>query len=113
MSATKSEHRIAPNYTGPRLFGAPVGDFSVFQTLLITIAMGFAAFFATTFLAIMTLLVITQLGNRAVDFSITYRWFGLPAGIVMLLVTAVYLGSVLVMRIRRPAADAKAASPQV
>jgi hypothetical protein len=90
----------APNYTGPRFFGAPVGDFSFLQTLLITVATGFATFFASTFLAIMVMLVMTGFGRKP-DFSIAYRWVGLPLGIVMMLVAACYLGALLVSRIRR------------
>lgn len=90
----------APGYTGPRLFGAPVGDFSVLQTLLITVATGLASFFAATFLAIVSILVLTQAFHRNVDFAIAYRWVGLPVGIVMLLATATYLGSLLVRRLR-------------
>lgn len=93
----------APGYTGPRLFGAPVGDFSVLQTLLITVAAGLASFFAATFLAIMTILVLTQAFHRTIDFSIAYRWVGLPIGIVMLLATATYLGSLLLLRMKRKA----------
>lgn len=95
---------IAPGYTGPRLFGAPVGDFSVLQTLLIVGATGVASFFAATFLAIVTLLVLTQVLHHNLDFSIAYRLVGLPVGIVMLLVAAVYLGTVLLRRLRHRAA---------
>jgi hypothetical protein len=106
MSATKSPRPvIAPNYTGPRLFGAPVGDFSFLQTLLITVATGFASFFATTFLAIMSLLIYTESTGRKVDFGIAYRWFGLPVGILMLFTAAVYLGSLLLRRLRGSAAE--------
>ena len=91
----------APGYTGPRLLGAPVGDFSVLQTMLIAVAMGLAAFFAATFLAIMTILVLTQAFHRSIDFSIAYRWVGLPVGILMLLATAIYLGSLLLLRLKR------------
>ncbi len=94
---------FAPGYTGPRLFGAPVGDFSVLQTLLIVGATGVASFFAATFLAIVTLLVLTEVLHHNLDFSIAYRWVGLPVGIVMLLVAAVYLGAVLLRRLRRKA----------
>ena len=90
------------NYTGPRFFGAPVGDFSVAQTLLITIASGFVAFFTATFLAIMTMLVLTAMGHK-VDFAIAYRWFGLPVGILTLLSAAVFLSSALIARMRREA----------
>ncbi len=91
---------IAPGYTGPRLFGAPVGDFGVFQTVLLTAAAGFVSFFASTFLAIMTLLVVMSTG-RKVDFSLAYRWVGLPVGIVMMLAAGIFLGSALVGRLRR------------
>ena len=103
-SMTKSNSRpgiYAPHYTGPRLLGAPVGDFSLLQTLLITGATGLASFFAATFLAIMTILVLTQAFGKSIDFSIAYKWIGLPAGLVMLLLTAVYLGALLVLRLRR------------
>lgn len=90
----------APGYTGPRLLGAPVGDFSLLQTLLITVATGLASFFAATFLAIMTILVLTEAFHRTIDFAVAYRWVGLPVGVVMLLVTAVYLGTLLVRRLR-------------
>jgi hypothetical protein len=93
----------SPNYTGPRFFGAPVGDFSVFQTLLLTVACGVASFFLATFLAIMGMLVMTAAGHKP-DFANAYRWFGLPVGITVLLSAAVYLGSLLIRRIRRQGA---------
>ncbi len=97
-SATRSQ--IVPGYTGPRFLGAPVGDFSVFQTLLLSLAAGAACFFAGTFLGIMSLLVMTMFGHK-VDFSIAYRWVGLPFGIAGLLFAGVFLTSALVSRIRR------------
>ncbi len=93
----------APNYTGPRLLGAPVGDFSVLQTLLMTGATAVASFFAATFLAIMAILVLTQFTHRHIDFAIAYRWVGLPVGLLMLVVTAIYLGSLLIRRLRKKA----------
>ena len=90
----------APNYTGPRFLGAPVGDFSVFQTLLLTGACGVASFFFATFVAIIGMLVMTAAGDKP-DFSLAYRWFGLPVGLIMLVSAAVYLGSLLIRRIRR------------
>lgn len=83
------------------MFGAPVGDFSVLQTLLIVGATGVASFFAATFLAIVTLLVLTEVLHHNLDFSIAYRWVGLPVGIAMLLVAAAYLGIILLRRVRR------------
>ncbi|MEK6397415.1 MAG: hypothetical protein V4734_04955 [Terriglobus sp.] len=97
-SATRSQ--IAPDYTGPRFLGAPVGDFSVFQTVLLSVATGAACFFAGTFFAIMSLLVMTMFGHK-VDFSIAYRWVGLPIGIAGLLLAGGFLTSALVARLRR------------
>ena len=104
MANTANNRPIyAPNYTGPRFLGAPVGDFSVFQTLLLTGACGVASFFAATFLAIMAMLVMTATGHKP-DFSLAYRWVGLPVGITVLVAAAFYLGSLLIRRIRRQGA---------
>ena len=101
MPDTRTDRPIyAPNYTGPRFLGAPVGDFSVFQTLLLTVACGVASFFVSTFLAIVTMLVMVAAGHKP-DFAIAYRWVGLPVGITVLVTAAVYLGSLLVRRMRR------------
>jgi hypothetical protein len=99
-STTQARTVIAPNYTGPRFFGVPVGDFSFFQTLLITFAMTVASFLAATFCAIMTILVLTQAAHMKIDFAIAYKFVGLPVGIVMMVATLGYLGSLLVMRLK-------------
>lgn len=96
-SATR--YQIAPDYTGPRFLGAPVGDFSAFQTVLLSLAAGVGCFLVGTFVGIMSLLVMTMFGHK-VDFSIAYRWVGLPLGIAGLLGAGVFLASALVGRIR-------------
>lgn len=98
---TAARPLYAPNYTGPRFFGAPVGDFSVLQTLLIIGATGLASFFASTFLAIMTILFLDEGLQRQINFADSYLWVGLPVGIVMLCAAAIYLGSLLVRRLRQ------------
>ncbi len=106
MANVKSARPLyAPQYTGPRFFGAPVGDFSMLQTLLITVAAGVASFFAATFVAIMSILFLTQALHKQVDFAISYRWIGLPVGILVLLTAGVYLGSLLIARLRRRGAS--------
>jgi hypothetical protein len=101
MSTTKTQRAvIAPNYTGPRLFGAPVGDFSALQTILIAFATAAASFFASTFLAIATMLVMRSMGRNP-DFSNAYKFVGLPVGLTVLLVAGVYLVSLLFRRLRR------------
>lgn len=92
-------YSIQPEYTGPRLFGAPVGDFSLFQTVLASLAIGAASFFFATFLGILGLVVASSVQHRMLDFSIAYRWIGLPAGIFMLLLASGFLGTVLIRRV--------------
>ena len=99
-STTQARTLYAPGYTGPRFFGAPIGDFSILQTLLISFAVGVASFFAATFLGIVTILVLTESLHRKMDFSIAYRWVGLPIGIFMLVLTSSYLGWLLLKRVK-------------
>ena len=64
------------------LFGIPLGDLGLFATLLMSTAVGFAAFFAATFCAIITLLFYKIATGHMPDFTITYKWVGLPVGVV-------------------------------
>jgi hypothetical protein len=98
---TSARPLYAPNYTGPRFLGAPVGDFSVLQTLLITGATAMASFFAATFFAIMSILFVNEALHKKINFADSYLYVGLPVGIAMLIAAAIYLGSLLVMRLRR------------
>ncbi len=84
------------------LFGIPFGELGLFQTLLMSFAAGFAAFFAATFCAIVVLLAELMAGHHA-DFALTYRHFGLPAGLLVLAVALSYLGSLWVRRKLRKA----------
>lgn len=93
---------VAPgyvNYTGPRLFGAPIGDLSAFQTVLATVAIGFAGFFGATFFGILGMAVASMVKHRMLDYSIAYKYVGLPVGGLLLFVTALYLGSILIRRV--------------
>lgn len=94
-------HSIQPDYTGPRLFGAPVGDFSAFQTVMASIAAGAAFFFIGTFLGIIGLAILGAVQHHMQDFSLSYRWVGLPLGLLMMFVTGLYLGSILIRRMTR------------
>jgi hypothetical protein len=80
------------------LLGIPLGELGLFQTLLMSFATGFAAFFATTFLAIMAMLVYMMATSKHPDFSLTYKDAGLPVGLVVLVVALGYLGSLWVRR---------------
>ncbi len=84
--------------TGPKtlrngyLFGAPMGDLGWFTSLLMGTATGFAAFFASTFLAIFSILIYNTVTHRAVDFALSYRRVGLPVGLTVMAVALGYLG---------------------
>jgi hypothetical protein len=80
------------------LFGIPLGDLGLFTTLLMSFAVGFAAFFAATFCAIFALLFYKVASGRMPDFTITYKFVGLPVGVAVLLLTLVYLGSLWIRR---------------
>ena len=79
------------------LFGIPLGELGLVQTLLMSFASGFAAFFGATFVAIVALLAMLVAG-RHVDFALTYKRAGLPVGLVVLVVALSYLGSLWVKR---------------
>jgi uncharacterized BrkB/YihY/UPF0761 family membrane protein len=80
------------------LFGVPLGDLGWFTSLLMSFALGFAAFFAATFCAIVGILFYNTATHHAVDFSLTYSRVGLPVGVLVLLVTLLYLGTLWVRR---------------
>ena len=85
------------------LFGVPVGDLGWFASLLMGTAAGFAAFFMTTFCAIFAILIYNSATHGAVDFALSYRVVGFPAGVVMLVVAYSYLGTMWVRRLLRKA----------
>jgi uncharacterized BrkB/YihY/UPF0761 family membrane protein len=80
------------------LFGVPLGDLGWFTSLLMSFALGFAAFFAATFCAIVGILFYNTATHHAVDFSLTYTRVGLPVGVLVLLVALLYLGTLWVRR---------------
>ena len=66
-------------------------------------AMGFAAFFAATFFAIFGVLIYNTTTHRALDFALTYKRAGLPVGVLVLVLTLGYLGTLWVRRQLRKA----------
>jgi hypothetical protein len=80
-----------------RFFGIPVGDFGPFATVLISASIGALTFFIATFLSIFGIVIYNAFGHH-VDFNVSYRWIALPAGVLMLLVSLTYLGSLWIRR---------------
>ena len=61
-------------------------------------AAGFAAFFAATFLGIVTILMAEHRGAPELDFALSYRRVGLPVGLVVLATAWSYLGTLWLRR---------------
>lgn len=83
-----------------RVFGFPLEGFGLFQSLLLAFAAAFLTFFATTCIAIFALLAWNVIGGHAVDYTDTYRYVGLPAGVLVLVVA---LPAFLVLWVRAKA----------
>jgi hypothetical protein len=83
------------------LFGVPLGDLGWFASLLMGTAAGFASFFAATFFGIITILTYNLATHHAVDLTISYKWIGLPVGLVVLVAALGYLGTLWVRRLTR------------
>ena len=67
-----------------RIFGIPAGDFGLFASTLIAVALGFIAFFGVTFLSIFGLMIYNSAGHHRITLDASYKYIGLPAGILML-----------------------------
>ncbi len=96
-----SVHDVARARREGVLLGIPLGDLGWFSSLLMGLATGFAAFFATTFVSIMSLLFYRIASGHNPDFAIAYRDIGFPVGVVVLVVALSYLGVLYARRIRR------------
>jgi hypothetical protein len=90
------------------LFGIPLGDLGWFQSILMGVATGMAAFFLTTFLAIFVLLtyiLVTGKSAGSVNFALTYKVVGFPIGVVVMLSALGFLGFQWSRRMARRAAN--------
>jgi hypothetical protein len=77
------------------LFGIPLGDLGWFQSLLMGLATGFAAFFLATFGAIVGFLIYVSVTGRPlgeVHIERAYRNIGFPVGVVVMALALGYLG---------------------
>ena len=93
----EAEHK---SFANGYIFGAPVRDLGWFASLLMGLATGMAAFFAATFVGIVSILFWNAAGHKA-DFTISYRLVGLPVGAVVMVCALVYLGTFWVKRVLR------------
>jgi hypothetical protein len=100
MSRTVSVHvdSTTHGFANGYLFGIPLGNLGWFGTVLIALASGFFTFFATTFCAIFGILFYNIATHGSVDYALSYRWVGLPAGLLMLGFSSAYLGRLWIRR---------------
>ena len=82
----------SPHRSTAKFFGIPVGDFGAFSTLLFAAASGFLTFFVATFLGIFGIMIYNAVGH-SINLNVSYRWIGAPAGVLALLFSLVYLGT--------------------
>lgn len=83
------------------LFGIPLGDLGWFASLLMGMATGMAAFFLSTFVAIIVLLIDTAATHHTPDFALTYRDVGFPIGVIVMALALGYLGIQWLRRMAR------------
>lgn len=90
--------RLTRQHGPGTLFGVPIGDLGWFTSLIMSIASGFVAFFAATFLAIVSILLLNSFAQKSIDFTLSYRDIGLPIGLAVLLIALIYLGTLWAKR---------------
>ena len=100
MSRTSSIQAVSipRGFANGYLFGIPLGNLGWFGTVLTALAAGFLTFFATTCCAIFVILFYNLATHGTVDYAASYRWVGLPAGLLMLGFSLAYLGRLWVRR---------------
>ena len=86
MTGTASPRR------GRTVLGFPVEDFTLLQSLLLTLASTLIAFFGCTALAIFALLAWNGLGHHSVNYADSYLYAGLPAAFLAFAITAPLFG---------------------
>ncbi len=78
---------------GGTVLGFPLAGFSLLQSLLLTFAAAFFAFFASTALAIFALLGWNAIGHHTVNYADSYLYVGVPAGVIVFAVAAPAFGA--------------------
>ena len=77
---------------GGKVLGFPLEGFGLFTSLLLAFAAAFFTFFASTCIAIFSLLGWNLIGHHAVSYADSYRYVGFPAGLLVLVVALPVFG---------------------
>ena len=78
---------------GGTFLGFPLEGFGFFQSLLLAFTSAFFTFFATTMLAIFSLLAWNIIGHHTVNYADSYLYVGFPCGIVVLCIALPLFGA--------------------
>lgn len=70
---------------GGSVFGFPLDGFGLFSSLLLPVAAAFFTFFASTCVAIFSLLAWNLIGHHTVNYADSYLYVGFPAGVIVLI----------------------------
>jgi hypothetical protein len=81
---------------GGKVLGFPLEGFGLFTSLLLSVAAAFFTFFASTCIAIFSLLAWNVFGHHTVSYVDTYRYVGFPAGVIVLIVALPLFGTLWV-----------------
>jgi len=77
---------------GGKVLGFPLEGFGLFTSLLLAVAAAFFTFFATTTIAIFSLLGWNVFGHHSVSYADSYLYVGFPAGVLVLVVALPVFG---------------------
>jgi hypothetical protein len=90
------QHSAQSAPSGGKFLGFPLEGFSLFQSFLLAFASAFFTFFATTFIAIVALLIWNVGAAHKINFADSYLYVGFPAGVLVLVVALPLFGSLWV-----------------
>jgi hypothetical protein len=79
-----------------KVLGFPLRGFGLLTSFLLSFASAFFTFFATTTIAIFSLLIWNLGGHHAVDYADSYRYVGFPAALLVLCVALPVFGTLWV-----------------
>ena len=91
--AQSMEHPHGSGRGRGKVLGFPLEGFGLFTSLLLSFAAAFFTFFATTCIAIFTLLAWNVIGGHKINFADSYMYVGFPAGVVVLIVALPVFGT--------------------
>ena len=82
--------------SGGTVLGFPLQGFGLFTSLLLSFAAAFFTFFASTCIAIFSLLGWNVFGHHTVNYADSYLYIGFPAGVIVLVLALPVFGTLWV-----------------